>query len=400
MRERMPDQQLLAPLDLKHRIPELDGLRGTAIAMVLVFHYLFEPLGVLPNTTRFWSHVQSVGRLSWSGVDLFFVLSGFLIGGILLDARRSSNYFQVFYRRRFFRIVPAYASFLIVAFIIYRFGDARFDAMNHGPLPWVTYILFVQNIWMTAKLNFGLSALGPTWSLAVEEQFYVTFPFLVRFLKRRRLAALSVAGILCAPVLRVLAFALWHSRFRYGAYVMMPCRADALLIGVLAAMALRDSDCRAFLQNNRGRLRYALLTLACGFIVLTKFSEWHSAVLVNSIGYTCLAIFYAVILLNAMMNRHSWIASCLRFRWLGWLGSISYSVYLFHQCIRQAFFALFLGGSPTVWTWQVVYASFLALGITLIWCQVSWTFFEKPFVRIGHNVGYNFRGELSPSAKK
>src|ERR1700731_3519067 len=98
---------------LSGRIPELDGIRGIAIAMVVVYHFFLLPIQAPPAALL--SYVKAAGRLAWSGVDLFFVLSGFLIGGILLDARDSLNYFQVFYTRRFFRIVPIYAVCLVGA---------------------------------------------------------------------------------------------------------------------------------------------------------------------------------------------------------------------------------------------------------------------------------------------
>src|SRR5438477_3577880 len=101
----------LTPLSLSGRIPELDGLRGLAIGSVLIWHYFMVPIVTAPATPL--SYALVFGRLTWSGVDLFFVLSGFLIGGILLDARKASNYFQVFYTRRFFRIVPIYAAVLL-----------------------------------------------------------------------------------------------------------------------------------------------------------------------------------------------------------------------------------------------------------------------------------------------
>src|SRR5580704_17224190 len=122
----MPVKATPLPLELTRRIPELDGLRGIAILLVLMFHYcqniLNPQVGFVP---RF---LDAALRLSWSGVDLFFVLSGFLIGGILIDARESSNYFRVFYMRRFFRIVPVYAVFLIV-FSILAYGVPR---IAHG----------------------------------------------------------------------------------------------------------------------------------------------------------------------------------------------------------------------------------------------------------------------------
>lgn len=89
------------------RIPELDGIRGVAIGLVLLWHYAIGPIQAIPGT--FLAYLQACGRLTWTGVDLFFVLSGFLIGGILLDSRDSPNYFRGFYWRRFFRIVPLYA---------------------------------------------------------------------------------------------------------------------------------------------------------------------------------------------------------------------------------------------------------------------------------------------------
>src|SRR5262249_3561693 len=104
------------PISSGGRVSELDGIRGTAIGMVLLHHYFYAALQTKPATLL--SYIQVTGRLAWSGVDLFFVLSGFLIGGILLDARYASNYFRVFYTRRFFRIVPIYVVCVVGAFAL------------------------------------------------------------------------------------------------------------------------------------------------------------------------------------------------------------------------------------------------------------------------------------------
>src|SRR5438445_3828919 len=138
-----------APLNLSGRIPELDGLRGLAIGSVLIWHYFMVPTITAPATPL--SYALVLGRLTWTGVDLFFVLSGFLIGGILLDARKASNYFQVFYTRRFFRIVPIYAAILLLFPALL----AVAQRMHHGdftglqePLPWYSFWTFTQNFWM------------------------------------------------------------------------------------------------------------------------------------------------------------------------------------------------------------------------------------------------------------
>src|SRR5882762_1654744 len=131
------------------RIPELDGLRGVAIAMVLVSHYAV--FGFVTKHGSLTSYLKALPGLGWSGVDLFFVLSGFLIGGILLDARESSNYFQVFYARRFFRIVPLYSICLFVIFILTKSIVPLIVPRFHWPgldrIPWYGYALFLQNFW-------------------------------------------------------------------------------------------------------------------------------------------------------------------------------------------------------------------------------------------------------------
>jgi peptidoglycan/LPS O-acetylase OafA/YrhL len=370
------------------RIPELDGLRGVAIAMVVVHHYFLEPIRAAPGT---WlSHIQAAGRLAWSGVDLFFVLSGFLIGGILLDARDSSNYFQVFYTRRVFRIVPIYAVFLFAAFCVFQAGNLgdgnRFTWLFQGRLPWVPHLVFLQNFWMVKANTFGPAILGLTWSLAVEEQFYVTLPGLVRFLSPRQLAWIFVGGILAAPILRVAAHVLWPDHVLIW-YAMMPCRADALLLGALGAIALRNPCWRLRLEANRRAVLCALFLLTAGFVVLTKL--WGAPIFaVVTAGFTWLALFYACLLLYAVIYKDSRLSQCLRWRWLMWLGSIAYGVYLFHQFVVYVLQAIVWGAVPGQLSWPRLFVSVLALVVTLIFCQLSWVFFEKPIVKAGHKANY------------
>ena len=156
--------------DWSKRIPALDGLRGIAILLVLMYHSVCRGRSRLP-----WP-VHAAGRLTWTGVDLFFVLSGFLIGGILLDAKASPRYFNTFYIRRVYRIFPLY--FLVTGFVLLLY--ARFHlqpAEWHGPLPWLRYLTFTAN-----AVYPGITDLGMMWSLCIEEQFYLVIPFVIRFL--------------------------------------------------------------------------------------------------------------------------------------------------------------------------------------------------------------------------
>lgn len=127
---------------LNQRIPELDGLRGFAILLVLFFHCLSLPIAELrPNPL---AYVKYATRLTWTGVDLFFVLSGFLIGGILVDARDSPRYFPVFYFRRACRILPAYIAYLLLILVSYRYflpshGGPSTIAEFEPTMPWLSY---------------------------------------------------------------------------------------------------------------------------------------------------------------------------------------------------------------------------------------------------------------------
>lgn len=381
------DTATVPGLNWRGRIPELDGIRGVAIAMVLAHHYFLLPIRASLATIP--SYIQAAGRLAWSGVDLFFVLSGFLIGGILLDARDSPNYFQVFYTRRFFRIVPIYAVCLVGGFLLSFLVD-------HGIAPrlaWMLkerftlrpYLLFLQNFWMANESTYGIFGLGVTWSLAVEEQFYLTMPSIIRFLSPRHLLAAVLGGIVFAPFLRIALYVLWPSHI-LSWVVLMPCRADALLLGVLGAMMLRSPDLR--IQKYRRVLPPTIAAGACGFIFLTIRPSSPYSFRMLSMGYTWLALFYLSILLFALLYRESLLARCLRWGWLGWLGSIAYGTYLLHEFVRSFFFGLIWAHLPESMSSREFFVSILALAVTLIVARASWLFFEKPLVGLGHHVEY------------
>jgi peptidoglycan/LPS O-acetylase OafA/YrhL len=375
------------------RIPELDGIRGIAIGMVLMHHYFYLAVQARPATALSYALVS--GRLMWSGVDLFFVLSGFLIGGILLDSRSSSNYFQVFYTRRFFRIVPIYAICVAGAFALtwlFRLGVAGgLSWIVKDQLPWIPYLVFLQNFWMAHKNTLGLFGLGVTWSLAVEEQFYLTLPSLIRFLSPRRLVAVVVACIIAAPMLRIALYARWPDH-PLSWVTLMPCRADALLLGVLGAIAMRDARWRAILASNQTTLRLALAVFAMGVGYLNLRAASPYGPVMVTIGFTWLAAFYLCILVYALTFHGSWIGWCLRWGWLGWLGSIAYGVYLLHEFVRVAFFGIIWSRPPEISSVAELCVTILALAVTLVVCRVSWVYFEKPLIRRGHRARYYWSG--------
>src|SRR6202012_5073692 len=193
------------------------------ILLVVAWHYIGIPAG--PS-----SILWNVFYLGHFGVDLFFVLSGFLIGSILINTRERPGYFRAFYLRRAVRIWPLYFA-LVAIFLIGRIGGFAPHLFSSTVPAW-TYLLLIQNFWMASLQTYGAFWLAGTWSLAIEEQFYLVFPLIVRFLPLRHLPILLAALILICPILRIVAA--FHGD-PYGYYVLPYYRADVLAIGALIA---------------------------------------------------------------------------------------------------------------------------------------------------------------------
>ena len=180
----------------------LDGLRGVAILLVLIWHECLPLTQLVGELTP--SILMYMVRYSWSGVDLFFVLSGFLISRILLQTVESPHYYSTFFMRRFFRVLPLYYLLLGVAFGL---KTSIFREMSEpywqSPAPWWSYLTFTQNLFFDGH-GVGGYLLGVTWSLAIEEQFYLFFPLIVRVMNFRFLVLFLLAAILAAPTMREL----------------------------------------------------------------------------------------------------------------------------------------------------------------------------------------------------
>jgi peptidoglycan/LPS O-acetylase OafA/YrhL len=350
------------------RIPELDGIRGIAIAMVLVWHYFASPASSIrfPARSPLW-YLQAAGSLTWSGVDLFFVLSGFLIGGILLDSRDRPDYFRTFYVRRFFRIVPIYTAVLIVT-------HPLTSTVEHQAGPWWVYALFLQNFWMAATNDFGLWAV--TWSLGVEEQFYLTLPAIVRF-ARNALPWIIGVGVVAAPIFRAaLFYALPGNTVAPRALTF--CRADTLLLGVAAAMCIRHKRAAGWLVIHANYLWTAGAFLLAGAGVMTLHRGWTYGIGMTSFGLTWLALLYSTTLLLAVTQPDSWLGAVLRFKPLRRLGMIAYGVYLLHQILFLAI--------KKVLPWSPPVSAIAALSATLAIALLSWRYFESPLIQRGHSL--------------
>jgi len=371
--------------DFTRRIPQLDGLRGVAITMVVVFHYVgYAVTFGAPSFVKLLIRPTSLG---WSGVDLFFVLSGFLIGGILLDARDAPNYFRVFYRRRACRILPLYAAFLASVLGATYLSTPPASFVLRPPIPWLAAATFCQNFWMAIHNNMGPSAVNPTWSLAVEEQFYLTLPALVYFVKPSRLIWIVIGGVIAAPLVRLGIF-LVNPSLTVAMYVLLPCRMNSLLIGVAAAYFVRRGGAMEALRARRRELWTAIevLTVICGLLMIRAdmFDPFKTL-----IGYDCFGLLYACVLVTALVDEG--FAKFLQAKWLMGLGSIAYGLYLIHPLVFVLTFYLFRsnrnGGAI---------AAIVSVAVTILIAKASWEWFEKPFVKRGHREGYIASGGQVP----
>ena len=193
---------MIPPLEIRSnsRIPELDGVRGVAILLVVLYHYLY--MGNF-GTGPFAVFIAKITSLGWTGVDLFFVLSGFLIGGILLDHRASGNYFKTFYVRRVCRILPVYflwvGLFFVLGWLLSSKASTWWYLHNFVPLPhcpvW-SYLVFLQNFWM-AKM----ATTAPAWSVTTPVMIPLpVWPNAVTAARHKANANVAVLNLMTSPL--------------------------------------------------------------------------------------------------------------------------------------------------------------------------------------------------------
>ncbi len=364
----------------KGRIPALDGLRGLAILLVLLWHY-FQNL-LRDDLGPVIAYIRRSMALTWSGVDLFFVLSGFLIAGLLLDNKGSGSYFRTFYIRRICRIFPLYYAHLAVFALLIFCGIKDVAALGwlfqNDVIPLWSYATYTQNLFMGWTWTFGPNWMGVTWSLAVEEQFYLVLPLVVWLTPRRMLPWLLLCLCAMAPVLRANVEGL-------VGFVNAPWRADCLLLGALVAYWIRIPN----FETAATRYRKLLMGLLCILIVGAAYMSLsgHSS-LGGPLTHLWLAFLYAALLLLVLVHSEGIVARALCMPALMWLGSVSYGVYIFHQAVSGLVHGLVRGSAPQIASWSDLGVTLIALSITLLLARTSFHFFESKIIAYGHTFRY------------
>jgi len=306
------------------REPVLDGVRGLAFLIVLFHHSVL--FSGMSRDAAVDDLLYRLADSSWFGVDLFFVLSGFLITGILYETKGSSRYFRSFYGRRVLRIFPLYYGFLALALLVFPHLLPPASGQNllaHQGWYWT----YLSNVYVAREGWQNPAHMGHFWSLAVEEQFYLLWPLAVWALDRKWLLRLAAACFVGALALRIVTpFGIDET----AVYVLLPTRMDTLAAGAFLALLIRGERGASVLG------RWPLVVfLACVVPLLVHFARagvvGYYLPMERTVGYTLFAGACAsLIALTLQASPRAWLRRAFSGRTLGFFGKYSYGLYVVH----------------------------------------------------------------------
>jgi peptidoglycan/LPS O-acetylase OafA/YrhL len=400
LRGTAEDSKTMLALQNHDRVPALDGLRGLAVLCVMLFHfgtYSFQPdtYAVKKLIAFFFSNL-------WSGVDIFFVLSGFLITGILLREKNEPGYFFRFYMRRSLRIFPLYYAALFVIFVI--LPALHLPALDN---PGIHRVQEAQ-AWMWAYSQdlaityYNDDFFDPTplwvghfWSLGVEEHFYLVWPLIVYLCTRRGLIVTGAVLIVASPIVR---WVMMHIDMDPAAvYTFTLSRMDEFAIGGLLALFAREREPARLMYWARWAAGATILYLLACAIALKRAFYW-SFPEVLGFGFSFLALGSAALIVFAISPQQTAIKSGLKLGWLCFLGKYSYGAYVLHVPLQPTFMYLF--GPERIKTLATSLGSTVAeliglLGFiciatvsTMLLAMIVYRLIEMPFNRLKRHYEY------------
>ena len=376
------------PIDFRTRFPALDGVRALAVTMVFLEHY-----GGGAHGGRLMQAVNQVRLRMGVGVDLFFVLSGFLITGILYDTQNDSRFFQRFLARRSVRILPVvYLLFLVLALLTPVLG-------YHWKWRQASFLLYLGNLfancdWSLYSLPSALwkpasANMGHLWSLCVEEQFYLLWPVVV-WLVKDRVKLLWTSASLCGFALgmRVLAVIYWQPELaERWLRRSLPFRLDALLFGAMLALLLRGEQA----DRVQKACKWLFIGGLLAFVTIQVLSPSYTSPWDLSLGMTAAASLGAG-LIGMTLRQGSAAFRLFNLQPLRTLGKYSYGFYVYHV-VWQLFWIQVL-----IWCGSLTHQSALLAGLialplnfatTFLMAKLSYDAFEKRFLRLKRRFEYD-----------
>lgn len=345
------------------RVLELDGLRGVAVTAVVLYHFT----GASTPLAR-----ATGAQFGYLGVTLFFVLSGYLITGILLSMRPRSNYFRAFYARRALRIFPPYYLVLVVGLLI--------AVLVHGPQPtweWLTCFFYLSannHLAPSPAIPFAVySGLAVTWSLSVEEQFYILWAPLVRWVKDDHLVPALCAIIVLAPGLR------WAIQVDPSLHVLGSLADfDLLALGSLTCIAIQRWN------PSLAQTRVLLAASASVFLAILYGGGYSPTGTHNPLNISVAAFTFASLLAFIIVRTGAQGGLCrvLRVRPLLELGKVSYTLYLIHQPVMVVVDAVASDFITSSHVLERLVARPIAFVVAFLLSKASWHYFEAPIMRL------------------
>lgn len=348
----------------------LDGIRGCAILLVLLFHCF--------KTSFFpFSFITGIG---WIGVDLFFVLSGFLITGILYDTKGSKNYLTVFMLKRILRIFPLYYLALLIFFMVLLIPNITSSNMyfHKGHFNDVIYYLtYTQNI-RFALHGWGITdILNHFWSLAIEEQFYMIWPLIIMFSKKNKIILISTLLIVIA---------LFTRNFfpeRPFSYVFTLARIDSLAIGSLASILIRRNI--VFLNKYLFTIFMFSLTVLFSIVVFTRSVDLSNIHFIRY-GYTLFSVLFASIIIFTFDSKQigKFTSRFFENGFLRFLGKYSYGIYVYHWLLYRGVY-MYLEAKYSLSTIFVLPFILFVFIISVL----SYHFYEVKFLKYKSKIDHN-----------
>ena len=361
-------------------LPGLDGLRGLAVAFVMVFHFV----GYLDPAKLGTTILHSLTSEGWVGVEIFFVLSGFLITGVLLDSKGQTHYFRNFYARRVLRIFPLYYAvlFLLLIYSAYSYWTSSFLPIAVKSQLWLW--LYASNVpMMTSGTGFRCDhfTFSHFWSLAIEEQFYLIWPIVVWRCNQRQLCRVALGIFMVSFFVRALLYPVIGER---GVYRFTLCQVDGLALGAFLALVFRSKTISSRILNI-GRA-----TLFVSLVGLWAIALWRSGLRLNDkvvllFGLSLIAMASGGLLIEVVWgNPAGVIQRAFMSRGLRSLGVYSYGIYVFSGLLRPIFASMIPHLARYVNSYALGACLYLLISITcsVLLAMGSYRLYEVRFLRL------------------